>query len=179
MSPSELAPSSFSPLQTLSVPMSALSFGVGQARHLRVDLERSLMQCQDSLDEALVELSRIDADFNRGLFDRGERDERQSLLNIDLLLEDVLMCEAEATVLHEVFFRAGSYAMDRVIAYHVRQSLARSGVLADGMGMRQDLLELSQAVRLYVTEGCDDDRDAAVRLAWQTLRRHICPKQTS
>ena len=166
--------STLSPLVS-SAPRLRPSVSFALSRHLLAEQARAVMSARDALNEALIAVANLETAFNAGRIDRTSRDHRQAELRLDALLDAVLRAEAEQLVLEEVFSRSASYAIDRVIAYHVRRGLAYAGVLTADPGCRDALLALSQSVRTYLEEDPSDRQDMRVRSAWADLRCHIQP----
>lgn len=168
--------SALSPLGS-SAPRLSPSVPFVLSRHLLAEQARNVMSARDALNEALIAVANLETAFNSGRIDRSSRDHRQADLRLDALLDAVLRAEAEQLVLEDVFSQATSYAIDRVIAYHVRRGLAYAGVLTGDRGCRDALLVLSQSVRTYLEEDQSDRQDMRVRSAWADLRCHILPVQ--
>lgn len=169
MSLSALAP------YTSAVPRLAPYVSLAVSRHLLAEQIRGVMAARDALNAALIAVAALETAFNAGQVDRASRDRKQADLRLDDLLDTVLRVEAEQLVLEEVFSRAASYAMDRVICYHVRRFLDIAGVLPADRSCRDDLLVMAQVVRRYLEDDQSDLQDMAVRSAWEALRRHIRP----
>lgn len=145
------------------------------SRHLLAEQGRGAISIRDSLNAALIEVAELETAYNIGRIDAASRDRKQAALQIDALLDAVLRAEAEQLVLEEIYARASSYAIDRVIAYHVRRALEMTGVLSADQASRDALLDLSQAVRVYLEGEQSDLQDMAVRSAWGVFRRYILP----
>lgn len=145
------------------------------SRHLLAEQGRAVITIRDHLNAALIAVADLETAFNAGRIDGASRDRKQADLQIEALLDAILRLEAEQLVLEEVYSRAASYAMDRVIAYHVRRAVDRAGVLPSGAECRAALQSFAQAVRTYLEGEQTDLQDMAVRSAWEGIRRHIRP----
>lgn len=162
---------------SLSVSSPRLSPYVSLAisRHLLAEQGRAVITVRDHLNAALIAVAELETAFNAGRIDAASRDRKQADLQVEALLDAILRVEAEQLVLEEVYSRAASYALDRVIAYHVRRTVDRARVLSAGPECRSALLALAQAVRIYLEGEQTDLQDMAVRSAWEVMRRHIRP----